>query len=85
MPLLNCFVARLIHMTVSLPLEKMTQKEKIEAMESLWDDLCRHADGLESPDWHGTILSQREESFTVGEAQFTDWDAAKRRIREQFK
>lgn len=68
-------------MTVSLPLEKMTQKEKIETMESLWDDLCRHAAGLESPDWHGTILSQREESLTVDEAQFTDWDTAKRRIR----
>lgn len=77
--------ARLLNMSVSLPLEKMTRKEKIEAMESLWDDLCRHAEGIESPDWHGAILDQREESLTVGEAQFGDWETAKRRIREECK
>lgn len=72
-------------MSISLPLEQMTQKEKIEVMESLWEELCRHADGLESPEWHGTILTQREESVMVGEAQFSDWEAAKKRIREECK
>jgi hypothetical protein len=72
-------------MGLALPLEKMSQQQKIEAMESLWDDLCRHAEGIESPDWHGTLLGQREESLTVGEAQFSDWEDAKKRIREECK
>ncbi|WP_460594916.1 addiction module protein [Geomonas sp. Red276] len=61
----------------------MTRKEKIEAMESLWDDLCRHADGIESPEWHGSILAQREDSLSAGESRFCDWSAAKTRIREE--
>lgn len=72
-------------MGVAPPLEKMSQQEKIKAMESLWDDLCRHAQGIESPDWHGTVLDQREESLTVGEAEFIDWEDAKKRIREEYK
>jgi hypothetical protein len=72
-------------MGLALPLEKMSQQQKIEAMESLWDDLCRHAEGIESPDWHGTLLDQREESLKVGEAQFSDWEDAKKGIREECK
>ena len=70
-------------MGIALPLEKMSRKEKIQAMESLWDDLCRHAEKVQSPAWHGAILEQREESLRVGEAEFTDWDAAKKRIRKE--
>jgi len=70
-------------MGIALPLEKMSRKEKIQAMESLWDDLCRHAEKVQSPAWHGAILEQREENLRVGEAEFTDWDAAKKRIRKE--
>lgn len=68
-------------MGIALPLEKMSRKEKIQAMESLWDDLCRHAEKVPSPAWHGAMLEQREENLRVGEAEFSDWDAAKKRIR----
>ena len=70
-------------MGVALPLAKMSRKEKIEAMESLWDDLCRHAEKVQSPAWHGALLKQREENLRVGEADFSDWDAAKKRIRKE--
>ena len=70
-------------MGIALPLEKMSRKEKIEAMESLWDDLCGHAEKLQSPAWHGVALEQREEALRVGEAESTDWDAAKKRIRKE--
>ena len=29
-------------MSITLPLDKMTVLEKIQTMESLWDDLCHH-------------------------------------------
>jgi hypothetical protein len=70
-------------MSIALPLEKMSRMEKIEAMESLWDDLCRHADKMQSPVWHGALLEHREESLRVGEAEFSDWGAAKKRIRKE--
>jgi hypothetical protein len=70
-------------MGIALPLEKMTRKDKIQAMETLWDDLCRHSEKIQSPAWHRAILEQREENVRVGEAEFTDWNVAKKRIREQ--
>ena len=69
-------------MGMALPLEKMTRKDKIQAMESLWDDLCRHAK-VQSLAWHGAMLGQRAENLRVGEAEFSDWDAAKKRIRKE--
>ncbi|HEY6873084.1 MAG TPA: addiction module protein [Geobacteraceae bacterium] len=64
-------------------LTKLTNRDKIQAMESLWEDLCRHAGKLRSPAWHGTLLEQREENICAGEAEFIDWDLAKKRIREE--
>ena len=70
-------------MSVAIPLDKMSRKEKIQAMESLWDDLCQHAKKVRSPEWHAAVLEQREESLRVGEAEFSEWDEAKKRIRKE--
>ena len=68
-------------MSSTLPLEKMSVEEKLQAMELLWDDLCRQAGGVASPDWHEDILMQRQASVQRGEDQFEDWEAAKRSIK----
>jgi hypothetical protein len=65
-------------------LGKMTIEEKIRAMENLWDDLCRHAADKLSPTWHEGVLRQRAQAESVGEAQFIDWEAAKKRLRESL-
>ena len=65
-----------------LPLEQMTIQDKMRTMEDLWENLCRHSDQLQSPEWHQNILADREQSICVGEAVFEDWSAAKKRIRE---
>ena len=57
---------------MALQLEQMTTTDKIRAMESLWDDLCRHADAVVSPAWHKSILSQREKAITKGKDRFND-------------
>ena len=46
-------------MPVTLPLDEMTVAEKLQLMETLWSDLSRHADALESREWHGEILAER--------------------------
>lgn len=71
-------------MSVIINVEQMTTVDKIRAMECFWDDLCRHAEESLSPPWHGDILSERDNSITVGEAQFIDWEQAKKKIRESL-
>ena len=70
-------------MPVILPLAEMTLPEKLQVMEALWEDLSRHADALESPDWHREVLEEREKRIASGEAQFTAWEQAKAEIRRQ--
>jgi hypothetical protein len=62
-------------MNATLPLEKMTVAEKLQAMEELWADLSRD-ESLESPAWHGKILQER-----AGGKDFVDWETAKKQLR----
>jgi hypothetical protein len=71
-------------MSASNDLGKMTIEEKIRAMENLWDDLCRNAPGKLSPSWHEGVLRQREQAEAVGEAQFMDWEEAKKKLRDSL-
>jgi hypothetical protein len=43
-----------------LPIDKMTTEEKIQVMETHWDDLCKQADNIPSPSWHREVLQVRE-------------------------
>ena len=71
-------------MASTLPLDKMSVEEKIQAMESLWEDLCSRAGGVVSPDWHGGVLAERDAAHKRGEDEFEDWDEAKRNIRNKI-
>lgn len=71
-------------MSAVKPLEQMSTSEKIQMMEALWNDLCRHADSIESPAWHQGVLAQREESLRTGEEAFEDWESTKETIREEI-
>jgi hypothetical protein len=70
-------------MASTLPLEKMSVEEKLQAMELLWDDLCSKAGGMSSPAWHEDVLAERQAMHERGDDQFEDWDAAKRNIRNK--
>ncbi len=71
-------------MMPTLPLDKMSVEEKIRTMEALWNDLCKHADGVPSPGWHADILSERDAAVERGEEDFEDWDTAKENIKKQI-
>jgi hypothetical protein len=70
-------------MEISLPLEQMSIEEKIRAMETIWDDLCKKADSISSPVWHKHVLDEREEQIKNGDTEFMDWDNAKKHIRDK--
>ncbi len=69
-------------MSIDLPLESMTTPQKLEAMEALWASLCKNPSEVESPAWHAAILADRKRRIESGEAVVSDWELAKKRIRE---
>jgi len=70
-------------MPITLPLKKMSQQEKLAAMEMLWTDLSRDEAKFKSPSWHGDVLKETERLVKEGKAKFYDWGEAKERIRRK--
>ena len=71
-------------MSIHLPLNEMTIQEKLAVMESIWEDLVRTPDAIESPAWHRDVLQERGERIAEGKSQFTDWENAKDEIRHKL-
>jgi dsRNA-specific ribonuclease len=65
---------------LQMQIEQMSLEEKLSAMEALWAALCRHQDVLPVPQWHKDILDEREALIEKGQAHFSDWESAKKRI-----
>lgn len=63
-----------------LPIDQKTVEEKQHLMEELWDDLRARAEDVPVPQWHKDLLDERERLIETGEAQFSDWETAKKRI-----
>ena len=71
-------------MPFNLPLKEMTLQEKLAAMESIWEDLARTPEAIESPAWHKHILDERRKRLAEGQSRFTDWERAKTDIRNKL-
>ena len=67
-------------MDATINLKEMTISDKISVMELLWDDICRNDQDVNSPDWHGDLLKQREMDVKQGKDEFVDWEDAKKDI-----
>jgi hypothetical protein len=70
-------------MASNLPLKTMSVEEKLQAMESLWDDLCANAESMASPAWHEDVLAERDAARERGDDESEDWEAAKKNIRNK--
>ena len=70
-------------MLTELQLEQMTIEEKLQAMEALWNDLCRR-NAVPVPQWHKDILDERQRLIDEGKAKFIDWETAKEQIRARL-
>ena len=66
---------------ISIPLDKMSLAEKLEAMEALWVDLSRAPADVPVPQWHRDVLKARQES----PASWLDWEQVKATLREMAK
>jgi hypothetical protein len=64
----------------TLPLQEMSTAAKLRVMEELWDDLCRTADRIPSPAWHGEVLAARLERVEKGEAKFHRWEEVQEQL-----
>jgi hypothetical protein len=62
----------------------MSTEEKLQAMESIWEDLCKSANDVSSPTWHKTLLDERDKAIERGEDEFSDWEKAKRDIKNRI-
>ena len=63
---------------ISIPLEKMSLTEKLEAMEALWADLSKTPADVPVPQWHRDVLKARQESAGT----WLDWKQVKASLRE---
>ena len=70
-------------MATMLQIDQMTLEEKLQTMEALWDDLCRREEDVPVPQWHKDILDERRRLIELGQAQFIDWETAKKQIAEE--
>ncbi len=55
--------------------------EHLQAMEGLWDSLCRDApDSVLSPAWHADVLDARAKALDSGADPTSAWADVKQRI-----
>lgn len=64
----------------TIELSKFSLREKLQIMESIWEDLRNHVDRLEVPQSHKDILDERRRRIDSGEAKIYSWDDVKHSI-----
>lgn len=69
---------------VELPLSELTVSQKLDLLETIWTDLIRDEESLESPAWHEAILRNREAAYESGKVGASDWEEAKEKIRKKI-
>lgn len=62
-------------------IKRMSTSERLQAMEALWDALCHEGKDLESPDWHGSVLSERRKRIESGKAHFFTVEEAREHLK----
>ena len=64
---------------------KWPRSEKLQMMETLWEDLSHSEAELESPDWHRQVLEKTEQRVNSGNESVMYWAEAKQNLRARFK
>lgn len=72
-------------MHITIPLEKMSATDKLQAIEEIWADLSMVSEDVPSPAWHADVLRAREERISNGQSRFLDIAQAKAAVREQIR
>lgn len=72
-------------MSAMVDLQQMSVPDKLRLMEDLWRDLSQNEQNITSPEWHGTVLAERERRLASGEDTLLDWEAAKQQLRAKLQ
>ena len=72
-------------MHVTIPLDKMSVTDKLQAIEEIWADLTMVSEDVPSPAWHADVLRAREERISDGRSRFLDIAEAKAAVRGQIR
>jgi len=71
-------------MPATVNLQVMSVPEKLRLMEALWSDLSKGENLIDSPEWHGDILTERDRTIHSGEEAFVDLEIAKKKLRSEL-
>lgn len=66
-------------------IKQMSKQEKLLLMETIWQELSVDEQEIEVPESHKKMLDKRAVLAENGEAEFLDWDDAKRRINKAIQ
>ncbi|PKL45362.1 MAG: acyl-protein synthetase [Candidatus Riflebacteria bacterium HGW-Riflebacteria-2] len=69
--------------TIDLNLSSFTLAQKLQLLETLWDDICREGN-IDSPEWHDSVLKDRQKAYNEGKIATSDWQQAKKRIKKNL-
>ena len=62
-------------------IREMTMAERLQALEQLWDAVCREDEDVPSPAWHADVLADRKARATRGDSRFLTLEELKARLR----
>lgn len=69
-------------MSFDIPLDSMSVPEKLMAIETIWDSICKSPQGVPIPDWHKNELENRIKRIESGEAELLDWEDVKTQLNK---
>ena len=58
----------------------MSTAERLQAMEQLWEALCRETPEIPSPEWHRDVLNDRKARAESGDSKFLTLEQLKARL-----
>lgn len=59
-------------------IQEMSNREKLTAMEQLWDAICHGNEEPESPSWHRPVLESRRQKMDSINAEFVTLEQLKK-------
>jgi putative addiction module component (TIGR02574 family) len=65
-------------------LTRLTDAERLELMNAIWESLGDKDEEVESPEWHREVLAEREARVEAGEGKFLRFDELKEGLRSQY-
>lgn len=61
-------------------ISRMSSRERVEAMELLWESFSKEGIEYPSPDWHGKVLAERSEIIDSAKATWLSVDELQARL-----